>query len=64
VVTYSIGGDQYVAILSGGNGLLLSAAGDNLWAFKLGGSVPPAPAPPPPPDVQPGAVGRGRPLAR
>lgn len=59
VATYSVAGEQYVAILSGGNSLLLSASGDNLWAFKLGGTVPPAPAPPPPPDVQPGAGGRG-----
>ncbi len=60
VITYEIGGEQYVAILAGGNSLLLSASGDNLWAFKLGGSVPQASAPPEPPTVVPGpARGRG-----
>ena len=51
--TFEIDGEQYVAILSGGNRLLLSQRGDSLWAFKLGGKVPPAPAPPEPPLVQP-----------
>jgi len=59
VVTYEIAGEQYLAILAGGNGLLLSSAGDNLWAFKLGGTVPQAPAPPEPPLVQPGTGRRG-----
>jgi glucose dehydrogenase len=59
VITYEIRGEQYVAILAGGNGLLMSAPGDNLWAFKLGGSLPQAPAPPEPPTVVPGP-GRGR----
>ena len=45
VTTYEVGGEQYVAILAGGNGIMRSASGDNLWAFKLGGSVPPAETP-------------------
>jgi outer membrane protein assembly factor BamB len=53
VATYEVDGEQYVAILSAGNGLQLSARGDSLWAFKLGGTMPPAPAPPPPPATQP-----------
>jgi len=57
VSTFQVDGEQYVAILAGGNQFQLSARGDNLWAFKLGGRVPPAPAPPPPPRTQP--AGRG-----
>jgi glucose dehydrogenase len=57
VATYEIDGEQYVAILAGGNSFQLSQRGDSLWAFKLGGTVPEAPAPPEPPLVQP-APGR------
>jgi glucose dehydrogenase len=46
VATYQIGGEQYIAILSGGNQYMSSAMGDNLWAFKLGGTLPQAAAPP------------------
>ncbi|MCC7009987.1 MAG: PQQ-binding-like beta-propeller repeat protein [Acidobacteria bacterium] len=54
VVSYEVGGEQYVAILAGGTrGYQMSAPGDSLWAFKLGGTVPPAPAPPEPPTVEP-----------
>ena len=49
VATYEVDGEQYVAILSAGSGLQLSARGDSLWAFKLGGTLPQAPAPAPPP---------------
>ncbi len=53
-ITYEAGGAQYVAVLAGGNGLPYnSPKGDHLWAFKLGGAVPPAPAPTPPPKRQP-----------
>ena len=45
VATYEIGGQQYVAILAGGNGILQTPSGDNLWAFRLGGTLPPAAAP-------------------
>jgi len=59
VATYEVGGEQYVAILAGGNTFQLSARGDNLWAFKLGGAVPALPTPPEPPTTQPGAGRRG-----
>lgn len=53
-VTYSIDGDQYIAVFAGGNSVPYnSPPGDNLWAFKLGGTVPPAPTPTPPPVRQP-----------
>ncbi|HEX5959387.1 MAG TPA: PQQ-binding-like beta-propeller repeat protein, partial [Hyphomicrobiaceae bacterium] len=55
-ITYMIGGEQYVAIFSGGTGIPYGNSiteGDSLWAFKLGGtyktasgsSEDPAPAP-------------------
>jgi PQQ-dependent dehydrogenase (methanol/ethanol family) len=50
-ITYEIDGEQYVAIYAGGTGIPYGASaprGDNLWAFKLGGKLPPAPTPPPP----------------
>jgi outer membrane protein assembly factor BamB len=63
VITYEADGQQYLAILAGGNTFQLSQHGDNLWAFKLGGTVPPAAAPPEPPATQPAqaAFGRGAP---
>jgi PQQ-dependent dehydrogenase (methanol/ethanol family) len=45
VATYEVDGEQYVAILAGGNQYMNTQFGDNLWAFKLGGAVPPEPAP-------------------
>ena len=63
VVTYEVAGQQYLAILAGGNrGFQLSAPGDSLWAFKIGGTMPPLPAPPEPPTVEPmrGAGGGNR----
>ena len=53
VVTYAVNGEQYVAVMAGGNTLLMSQRGDRLWAFKLGGTVPPAATPREPPTVQP-----------
>ncbi|WP_329126374.1 outer membrane protein assembly factor BamB family protein [Streptomyces sp. NBC_01465] len=49
-VSYEIDGEQYVAVLAGGNGLPFPdiPKGDHLWAFKLGGKLPPATAPTPP----------------
>ncbi|MBE3015037.1 PQQ-binding-like beta-propeller repeat protein [Microbispora sp. NEAU-D428] len=49
-VSYEIDGEQYIAVFAGGNGLPYPdiPRGDHLWAFKLGGTVPPAPAPVPP----------------
>ena len=54
VATYEVNGEQYIAVLAGGNSSQLSARGDSLWAFKIGGTVPPATAPPEPPTTQPG----------
>ena len=51
--TFEVDGEQYVAIMSGGNRLLLSQPGDFLWAFRLGGTVPEAPAPREPPVIHP-----------
>jgi alcohol dehydrogenase (cytochrome c) len=48
VATYEVGGEQYLAILAGGNAYMGTFAGDNLWAFKIGGTMPPLPAPPVP----------------
>jgi len=56
VATYEVNGDQYIAVLAGGNPFQLSGRGDSLWAFKIGGTVPPAPAPPEPPTTQPGVA--------
>ncbi|MFJ8827027.1 PQQ-binding-like beta-propeller repeat protein [Streptomyces sp. NPDC102467] len=49
-LTYEIDGEQYVAVLAGGNGLPYPdiPKGDHLWAFKIGGRVEPAAAPTPP----------------
>ncbi|MCC7009628.1 MAG: PQQ-binding-like beta-propeller repeat protein [Acidobacteria bacterium] len=62
-VTYEVDGEQYVAIVAGGNSFMSSPRGDSLWAFKLGGTVPEDAAPPAPPVVTPergrGAGGRG-----
>ena len=45
VSTFEVAGEQYVAIMAGGNGVLQSQRGDYLWAFKLGGTLPQEPAP-------------------
>lgn len=49
-IAYEINGEQYIAVFAGGSGLPFSDAprGDYLWAFKVGGKVPPLPAPVPP----------------
>lgn len=59
VITYEVGGVQYLAILAGGNSFNLSQPGDNLWAFKIGGTVAPLPAPDAPPTIQPASGNRG-----
>lgn len=59
VISYEVNGEQHLAILAGGNSFNLSQAGDNLWAFKVGGSLPPQPAPEPPPTIQPEGGRRG-----
>jgi glucose dehydrogenase len=45
--TYEAGGEQYVAIVAGGNWLPYKDCprGDHLWAFKLSGTLPPAATP-------------------
>jgi alcohol dehydrogenase (cytochrome c) len=50
-VTYEIDGEQYVAIYAGGTGIPYGDSaprGDFLWAFKVGGTLPPAATPTPP----------------
>ena len=59
VVTYEVSGQQYVAIIAGGSSFQLSQHGDSLWAFKIGGTLPPAQAPAEPPTRQPAPAGRG-----
>ena len=59
VITYEVNGEQYLAILAGGNNFNLSQPGDNLWAFKIGGTVKPLPAPAEPPTIQPAGGRRG-----
>jgi len=53
VATYQVNGEQYVAVMAGGNTFQLSRRDDLLWAFKLGGTIPQAPAPPEPSVTQP-----------
>jgi len=53
-ITYSVNGEQYVAVFAGGNSVPYSSPpGDALWAFKVGGAVPPAATPTTPPVRQP-----------
>ncbi|WP_433046099.1 PQQ-binding-like beta-propeller repeat protein [Dactylosporangium sp. CS-033363] len=50
-IMYEAGGEQYLAVYAGGTGIPYGDSaprGDLLWAFKLGGIVPPAPTPRPP----------------
>jgi alcohol dehydrogenase (cytochrome c) len=50
-VSYEIDGEQYIAVYAGGTGIPYGNSaprGDYLWAFKIGGTVPPAPTPEPP----------------
>jgi glucose dehydrogenase/plastocyanin len=50
-ITYRINGEQYVAVYAGGTGIPYgntAPRGDNLWAFKLNGKLPPAATPAPP----------------
>jgi len=52
--TYEVDGQQYVAVLAGGARVPYSSPqGDDLWGYKLGGTVPQAVAPPPPSSRQP-----------
>src|SRR5437868_343753 len=47
-MVYEIDGDQYVAIVTGGNSIQGSAYGDAVWAFSLKGQLGPLWPPPPP----------------
>ena len=50
-ITYEIDGQQYIAVYAGGTSIPYGNSaprGDNLWAFRLGGTLPPAATPPPP----------------
>lgn len=53
-ITYTVAGQQYVAVFAGGSGIPYSSPkGQELWAFKIGGTVPQAEAPPAPSVDQP-----------
>jgi len=50
-IAYEVDGVQYVAVYAGGTGIPYGDSaprGDLLWAFKVGGTVEPAPTPTPP----------------
>jgi alcohol dehydrogenase (cytochrome c) len=50
-IAYELDGEQYIAVYAGGTGIPYgntAPRGDYLWAFKVGGTVPPAPTPAPP----------------
>ena len=47
-MVYEVDGDQYLAIVTGGNSIQGSAYGDAVWAFSLKGQLGPLWPPPPP----------------
>lgn len=50
-ISYEIDGEQYIAIYAGGTGIPYGNSaprGDNLWAFKIGGTLAEAATPPAP----------------
>jgi len=50
-IAYEINDEQYIAVYAGGTGIPYgntAPRGDYLWAFKVNGTVPPAPTPTPP----------------
>ena len=47
-MVYEVDGDEYIAIVTGGNSIQGSANGDALWAFSLKGLLTPLYPPPPP----------------
>jgi outer membrane protein assembly factor BamB len=50
-IMYEVDGQQYLAVYAGGTGIPYGDSaprGDFLWAFKIGGTVDPAPTPKPP----------------
>ena len=59
---YELDGEQYLAVYAGGTGIPYGNSaprGDYLWAFKIGGTVAPAPTPTPP-DVRRPVYGAAR----
>ena len=48
-IVYEVDGEQYVAIVTGGNSIQRSATGDAVWSFSLKGELGPAWWPPTPP---------------
>ena len=52
-ITYEVGGEQFVAVASGGNYQLDYPRGDTLWVFSLKGTMGPASAPPAPSNIGP-----------
>ena len=50
-MVYEVDGDQYIAIVTGGNSIQGSAYGDAVWAFSLKGQLGPLWPPPPPQTV-------------
>jgi len=50
-IMYEVDGEQYLSVYAGGTSIPYGDSaprGDFLWAFKIGGGVPPPPAPAPP----------------
>jgi alcohol dehydrogenase (cytochrome c) len=47
-MVYEVDGEEYIAIVTGGNSIQGSANGDALWAFSLKGQIGPLYPPPPP----------------
>jgi alcohol dehydrogenase (cytochrome c) len=50
-MVYEVDGDQYIAIVTGGNSIQGSAYGDAVWTFSLKGQLGPLWPPPPPQTV-------------
>jgi quinohemoprotein ethanol dehydrogenase len=55
-MAYEVDGDQYIAIVTGGNSIQGSAYGDAVWTFSLKGQLGPL-WPPPPPNTVAGPGG-------
>lgn len=55
-ISYEVGGQQYIAVASGGNFQLNFPRGDTLWVFALNGTIGPAPAPPAPESTVPASA--------
>jgi quinohemoprotein ethanol dehydrogenase len=53
-IVYEVDGEQYIAIVTGGNSIQRSATGDAVWAFSLTGKLGPSWWPPRPPSTNTG----------